>query len=313
MEKDERISNKTLGIFLFVIYIPIICFILFLIGLSKVDASNYFTIFNKDNVGQDLVRNYPNGGTYSYVGNIDFPSFGVINDSFNFEEGFVYRIRLNLSISYYVPSNFSQSCESFGRSAVLKINNRLGSNISTITRLWTMNTCSIVSYGNGWKYEFSYSYDATFEANSSIDSYDRISWYSDLNNPTISAGSFKVEFELSGLNIFNLGASDDKNTQDTINAINNSIQSLIDSIKDGNLKDDTPVDDSGLNDYKDKENGLVDDDALDNINNVDISLDTNTSKFFWDIFTRIINTHSLIYGLIISALSIGIIKLILNR
>lgn len=312
MEEDKIISNKLLGISLFIIYIPIFLFIIFVIGLSKVDASNYFTLFDKNDTNRELIRNYKNGSRYNYVGKLDLPSFNVINDSFNFEEGFVYRVRVNISISYYVPLSFNNSCDSFGRSAVLKINNRNGNVIPTLTRLWTLNSCSIVSYRDGWKYDFSYSYDATFEANSSLSNADRISWYSDLNNPR-SSGNFAVEYSLTGFNIFNLGASDDKNTQDTINAINNSIQSLIDSMKEGNLKDDSPVDDRPLKDFSDSEDDLIDKGNLDKVQDIDISLDTKTSTFFWDTFTRIINTNSLIYGLIISVLSLGIIKLILNR
>ena len=225
---NEKISNKTLAIALCPIYLFITLFIFFIIGLSKVDAANYFTLFDKNDTNRELIRNYKNGSRYNFVGKIDLPSFNVINDSFNFEEGFVYRVRVNISISYYVPLSFNNSCNSFGRSAVLKINNRNGNTISTLTRLWTLNSCSIVSYGNGWKYEFSYSYDATFEANSNLSSVDRISWYSDLNSP-ISSGNFGVEYTLTGFNVFNLGASDDKKTQDMINSINNAIQSQIDN------------------------------------------------------------------------------------
>ena len=225
---NEKISNKTLAIALCPIYLFITLFIFFIIGLSKVDAANYFTLFDKNDTNRELIRNYRNGSRYNYVGKLDLPSFNVINDSFNFEEGFVYRLRSNISLAYYVPLSFSQPCDSFGRSAILKINNRNGNVISTITRLWTMNSCSIVSYGNGWKYEFSYSYDATFESNSSLSNADRISWYSDLNNPS-SSGNFGVEYTLTSFNVFNLGASDDKKTQDMINSINNAIQSQIDN------------------------------------------------------------------------------------
>lgn len=324
MEKSETISNKTLGIFLCLIYIPIILFVIFVIGLSKVDAKSYFTLYNKNNVNQNLVTNYPLGGTYSYVGNIDYPAFNVINDSFNMVEGNVYRLRVNISINYYVPLSFNTYCSSFGRSAILQDYDRNGPSISSLTRLWTMNTCTIVSYGNGWKYEFSYSYDVTFEATSNLAKYDRISWSTALNSPTSGNANYKVEYNLTGFHVFNLGASDDKNTQDMINSINNAIQSqidndnkntqaIIDAITGGSLDDSTPVDDSGINDYENIEGGLIDEDSLNNINNVDISLDTSTSNFFWDLFTKIINTHTLIYGLIISFLSLGIVKLILNR
>ena len=313
MEEDKIISNKLLGISLFIIYIPIFLFIIFAIGLSKVDAKSYFSIYNKDNVNQSIVNNYPLGGTFSYVGKIDYPAFNVINDSFNFEVGNVYRLRVNISISYYVPLSFNNPCSSFGRSAVLQDYDRNGPTFSTLTRLWKMNSCSIVSYGNGWKYDFSYSYDATFEATSNLAKYDRLSWSTALNSPTSGSANYKVEYNLTGFNVFNLGASDDKNTQDMINSINNAIQSLIDSMKEGNLKDDTPVDDRPLKDFSESEDDLIDKGNLDKVQDIDISLDTKTSTFFWDTFTRIINTNSLIYGLIISVLSLGIIKLILNR
>lgn len=226
---NEKISNKTLAIALCPIYLFITLFVLFVIGLSKVDASSYFTLYDVDDTNRELVEPYSNGYKYNYVGNLRLPAFNVINDSYDFEQGFVYRLRSNININYYVPINFTNSCESFSRSSVLQINNRNGNKISTLTRLWTLNSCSIVSYGNGWKYVFSYSYDVTFEANSSLDSYDRISWSTGLNSPSKSNGTFNVEYELTGFSIFNLGASDDKNTQDTINAINNAIQSQIDN------------------------------------------------------------------------------------
>lgn len=225
---NYKISNKTLFILLCPIYLIIILFIFFIFGLSKVDAATYMTIFDNDNVGRDLLSSYTNGSRYNYVGKLSLPAFSAINDSFDFQEGFVYRLRVNISMSYYLPLSFNNPCSSFGRSAVLKVNNRNGSTISTLSRLWSMNSCSIVSYGNGWKYDFSYSFDATFEASQSLDDYDRISWYTGLNSPS-STGNFAVEYTLTGFNVFNLGASDDKNTQDMINSINNAIQSQIDN------------------------------------------------------------------------------------
>ena len=226
---NEKFSNKTLAIALCPIYLFITLFIFFIIGLATVDAKSYFTLYNKNNVGQNLVTNYPLGSTYNYVGKIDFPAFNVINDSFNLVEGNVYRLRVNISINYYVPLSFNNPCSSFGRSAVLQDYDRNGPSISTLTRLWTLNNCSIVSYGNGWKYDFSYSYDVTFEATSNLAKYDRISWSTALNNPTSGSANYKVEYNLTGFNVFNLGASDDKNTQDMINSINNAIQSQIDN------------------------------------------------------------------------------------
>lgn len=50
-----------------------------------------------------------------------------------------------------------------------------------------------------------------------------------------------------------------------------------------------------------------------NLNSFDVDLDTDTNSWVWNTLTSILNTHTLIFGMIISILSIGLIKLILNR
>lgn len=50
-----------------------------------------------------------------------------------------------------------------------------------------------------------------------------------------------------------------------------------------------------------------------NLNSFDVDLDSDTNSWVWNTLTSILNTHTLIFGMIISILSIGLIKLILNR
>lgn len=50
-----------------------------------------------------------------------------------------------------------------------------------------------------------------------------------------------------------------------------------------------------------------------NLNSFDVDLDTDTNSWVWNTLTSILNTNTLIFGMVISILSIGLIKLILNR
>lgn len=50
-----------------------------------------------------------------------------------------------------------------------------------------------------------------------------------------------------------------------------------------------------------------------NLNSFNVDLDSDTNNWVWSTLTSILNTHTLIFGMVISILSIGLIKLILNR
>lgn len=59
-------------------------------------------------------------------------------------------------------------------------------------------------------------------------------------------------------------------------------------------------------------------DTLHQYTNVDlddfeVSIDSNTSNWVWNTLTSLLNTSSIVFGYVISILSIGLIKLILNR
>lgn len=89
-------------------------------------------------------------------------------------------------------------------------------------------------------------------------------------------------------------------------------QEIIDGINGEDIPQ-TPVDDSKVEDYESKEEGLIDKDSLDKIDDIEIAIDSNSNLFIWNIVENILNTHELIFSMIITLLSIGVIKLILNR
>lgn len=97
--------------------------------------------------------------------------------------------------------------------------------------------------------------------------------------------------------------------------INNSLEDINDTLEgeDFTEEEKEPVNKDKLNDYKNKESELLNEDNLNNIYEIEIGLDGDTLDYIWDLVTRILQTNTIIYGLVISILSIGIIKLILNR
>lgn len=94
---------------------------------------------------------------------------------------------------------------------------------------------------------------------------------------------------------------------------NKNTEAILNAITGGALKNDTPLDDNELQDYEDAENNLLDEDSLSSINDITINIDSNSNEFVWSLITRMLNTHSLVFGLYITLLSLGLIKLVLNR
>lgn len=50
-----------------------------------------------------------------------------------------------------------------------------------------------------------------------------------------------------------------------------------------------------------------------NLNSFNVDIDTDTNNWVWTTLTSLLNTSALVFGMVISILSIGLIKLILNR
>lgn len=106
--------------------------------------------------------------------------------------------------------------------------------------------------------------------------------------------------------------------QNGTNAIVNSnkvTQDKLDDIRDMDIssKDKELPNDDSYQSYQDKENTLKDSIKQADLSAVSIGIDHNTSSFVWDTLTDFIHTHTLIFTMFISILSIGIIKLMFGR
>lgn len=78
-------------------------------------------------------------------------------------------------------------------------------------------------------------------------------------------------------------------------------------------KDKELPDDSKYQDYNNTENDLKDKVNQADMSVISIGIDSNSSVFVWDTLTRIIQSNSIVFGMFIAILSIGIIKLALGR
>lgn len=72
-------------------------------------------------------------------------------------------------------------------------------------------------------------------------------------------------------------------------------------------------DDSKYQDYTDTEDNLKDKVNEADMSVISIGIDSNSSSFIWDTLTRLIQSNSIVFGMFIAILSIGILKLALGR
>lgn len=82
----------------------------------------------------------------------------------------------------------------------------------------------------------------------------------------------------------------------------------------GNADTMTTVDSSSVDDYHSKEEELVSKYDPDNLSeDVKVEFDSDASYYIFNLLTNIVESDSIVFGFVISALSLGVISLILNR
>ena len=83
--------------------------------------------------------------------------------------------------------------------------------------------------------------------------------------------------------------------------------------EDLSASDKNPVNNSGVEGYITSGNTLKAQMNTDSLNSVDIDIDLNSNNWIWQTMTAFFNTNTVIMTMIISILSIGVIKLVLTR
>lgn len=307
---DEEFSNKILGIFVFFMYTFIALLVLFVIGICRVEAAS--SIFGWNSQGTIKQCNNAN---YCYFSDKIPTGYELLFDQY---------IGASTKVDFYVDIDFNYLHTS---DVVVNMNNpsvfvRNGSGLtpditsscniqnSTINR-FEFTEGGVDYYSKLFSYRITCSRSFQSSYNSILIDFSKSN--TNVNGiSTLTIHEYGLHFN-SAVDSDSINSSIENGTSNIINNQNNNTQIIIDSITDGELEDNTQPDDSKLNDYEDAENNLIDRDSLNNINNIEISLDSNSNTFIWNLVDRIINTHTLIFGLIITMLSLGIIKLVLNR
>lgn len=108
----------------------------------------------------------------------------------------------------------------------------------------------------------------------------------------------------------------DSNTtsaQSVINADNYNTDRIIDSLEGNTQANQTMYDDTKQEEYLEKEEELLDLYNTDQLDIIDLTIDTNGSNWVWDRITQFLNTNQYIRLMFISVLSLGIVKLVLAR
>lgn len=116
----------------------------------------------------------------------------------------------------------------------------------------------------------------------------------------------------------NIIDNQNQNSQNEINNANQNQQQTnerLDDIKDMDISDSDKElpDDSSYNDYNSTEQELLDKTKDADLNALDVGLDVKSSSWVWDTLTSLIQSNSVVFGMIIAILSIGVIKLVLGR
>lgn len=121
-------------------------------------------------------------------------------------------------------------------------------------------------------------------------------------------------------------------TQESLNSVQSTLNVMEDNIDEFNATQEETNDklddmqntdldssdkelpsDEGFNDYTDTEGELIEKVEQADMSVIDIGIDATTSNWIWDTLTSLIQSHTLIFTMFISILSIGVIKLVLGR
>lgn len=105
------------------------------------------------------------------------------------------------------------------------------------------------------------------------------------------------------------------NTYLELYEIHSIVQSILDILnaQGENGEKLTQPDNSDMDNYYDVENGLLDGGNADVNGAVNVQINQNAMAVIWDMVERALNSHSKVFGMVLTVLSLGIIALILGR
>ena len=329
MEDVEKFEIKIKAFIVFILFSFIAFVSIFFFGLSKVDAKSYAweapnlaqfrngTTTSNIETGSSLISS---NSKQTFLQNLDsellstqFNARYSISDNTNNNDAYFSKDDYNISLRFRVAF-FSSSTKTINSNQIRLWFYR------PVTGSYSIMTCDGDESFNYTKMS-SVDYIIEYECSSLTFTYDDISWvaYSYYNPSPMtlwqnSQNMYLISTSENATNndiITNNNQNTDKITQNQ----DENTDKVVDALEGEDLTESEkePVNKDELNDYESSEDALLNEDRLNSINEIDISIDSNTNDFIWDFITSAINTHTRIFGFVITILSIGIIKLALNR
>lgn len=311
---DERVSNKILVIAICPIYLCIAFFTLFVIGLASVNASFEYAVALDNLTNSELSSwssNKENTVGFTYINakeqgqiRLMFMDNDWINESAQSND-YVFVVEFGgrgTPVNQLSISSYSASFSSFIKSYSLeKINSRRCFSYGPVDCTSSYRLIVHFYYNSSDVSANLYFKFNTFDTNDYW-----LGFYDHAKNVNINLYTEKEYQEIKR-------QEETNNKLDGINQSQNQTNEKLDEMLGGELDDTSSVDSSGLDGYESASNGLINKDNLGKIDSLSVAIDSKSNKYVWDIVTKFIQSHTLVFSLVITMLSIGIIKLVLNR
>ncbi len=331
---------KAFLVIIILIFIGFISFIIFGVANVYAESSHYLQFTDTDGnticgtTGDNLKCNYTTESS-GVLTNKKIGSYLVIIENLDLDANSEYMINISyrFQTALYGPEGVTNYLTTYNygnltASITGRYSTAAGTIIPSNNRVWSKTSWAKYKTNGDWYGTYIYSYSNTFTPTTDINrlvfKIEKKSWLASFGTyyasnsyvPWISIDNLEYEIiQLSDPDTDKIIASSNKNADDIMNNANANADKVVDAIEGEDLTDEEKesVDKTDINDLNDAEDKLLDENRLNAINDIDISIDSNTNDFIWDFITAAINTHSRIFGFVITILSIGIIKLALNR
>ena len=272
--------------------------------LNGINSSTQNIINNENQVKQDIINNQ-NQLNQNIINNNNQNTSSIINNQNQNKQDIIDN--QNSNTDKEIESQ--QVCTIIDKSYIGLDNNYLNGYTETNNNSWGVTDYIKINRFDTLTYYQSFSAGASlvfYDENKNTISFIRYQSISD-TNIIIPSNAYYVRFSINK-----------PGNKPQFKICKNGNQAMNDSINDmkdmdiGSEDKEVPSDDK-YQDYEEQEAILKESMEQADLNDLDIAIDVPTSDFIWQTITRLINSNTLVFGMFIAILSIGIIKLAFGR
>lgn len=310
--------------------------LLFFYGVSKVNASQIIRgfcgdteVFNTNNNGYQNIPTQPNKCiTHIIYANTSYNIASAKDVELQFDIDYITRNSMTSVVNYTITGGYIDDTWYYGSSKACTQTSAKSQTATSILavsgykrRVYGGVFCNKLQIGGTTKYPamkitFDTSPDTTnghtfYGLEGYIQANQIVASPTD-NNQSNYNGPTSTQFQ----NWFNQQINNaNNNTNTIINNNNENTDRIIETLEGEDLttNEKQPATNNDVNNYQDQEDALMDMMDTDSLDNVDIAIEIQSNNWIWQTMTSLMNTHAIIMTMFISLLSIGVIKLVMNR